>query len=380
MNVDVFLESPILILLIISLIFLAVFITTVILNSIFGPFLKKEELTNAYPFVSILVPARNEEKNIKKIIDSVKKQNYPNYELIILNDNSIDNTYNLAKNAIQSIQKAKIINGTELPVGWLGKNWACKQLADESKGEILIFTDADNFFDEIAISKTVNILNRYNLDMFSVFPQQITSSFWEKLIIPIIDLIIYSGLILKTTLLIPFSAFSAANGQWIAVRRKSYFEIGGHQAVKNHIVEDVALSRVFKQNKMRILTGAGTGVVFGKMYSSFSEIWHGLSKNVFGLTNFKTFPFFVILLVFSLASVVPYISIFTYEYFYFSLILISLNILWRSLLAINFKHNLILSILFHPISMIIFVIIGLNSFYQSKFGVLNWKGRKITIE
>lgn len=380
MSIDIFLESPFLIVLMFSLIFLIVFITTVILNSIFGPFLKKEKLTKDFPFVSILIPARNEERNIENVIESIKKQNYPNYELIILNDNSIDNTYNIAKKAIQPIQKAKIINGIELPTDWLGKNWACKQLADESKGEILIFTDADNFFDENAISKTVNIINRYKLDMFSVFPQQITSSFWEKLIIPIIDLIIYSGLILKTTLLVPLSAFAAANGQWIAVRRKSYFEIGGHQSVKNHIVEDVALSRVFKQSNKRILTGAGTEVVFGKMYSNFSEIWHGLSKNVFGLTNFKTIPFFIILIVFIFTSVIPYISIFVKEYFYFSLILISLNIFWRGLLAINFKHNLLLSIILHPISIIIFVIIGLNSFYQSKYGVLNWKGRKITID
>lgn len=380
MNVDIFLNSPILIILSLSLLFLIIFLTTALLNSIFGPFLKREQLTKDFPFVSILIPARNEEKNIEKVIESVKKQNYPNYELIILNDNSVDNTFSVAMNVISTYKNARIINGTELPKDWLGKNWACKQLADESRGEILIFTDADNFFDKNAISKTVNIIKRFNLDMFSVFPQQITTSFWEKLIIPIIDLIIYSGLILRTTLLIPSSAFAAANGQWIAVRRKSYFEIGGHQSVKNHIVEDVALSRVFKQNKMRILTGAGTDAVFGKMYSSFNEIWQGLSKNVFGLTNFKTLPFFLILIVFMLTSVVPYFTIFFEEYFYFSIILISLNLLWRVILAINFKHNLLISIIFHPISIIIFVIIGLNSFYQSKFGVLKWKGRSIKID
>jgi len=139
-------------------------------------------------------------------------------------------------------------------------------------------------------------------------------------------LIIYSGLILRTTLLISSSAFAAANGQWIAVKRKAYFEIGGHQAVLNHIVEDVALSRVFKKNKKRILTGAGSGVVFGKMYSNFTEIWNGLSKNVFGLTDFKTIPFFMILAIIILTSVLPYFTIFIDGLFVFSLILIIINI------------------------------------------------------
>jgi len=380
MSFDIYLNSPLLIILSFSSFFLFIFTFTSIINAIFGPFLKREKVSQVSPYVSILIPARNEEKNIEKVIESIKKQNYPNFEFIILNDNSTDRTYEFANNLISKVDIAKIINGSPLSDGWLGKNWACKQLSDESKGEILIFTDADNFFDENAISKTVNIFNRYNLDMFSVFPQQITITFWEKLIIPIIDLIIYSGLILRTTLLIPSSAFPAANGQWIAVKRKSYFDIGGHQAVKNHIVEDVALSRVFKSNKKRILTGSGIGVVFGKMYSNFTEIWNGLSKNIFGLTDFKTIPFFIILTIFLLTSILPYFTIFVDDFLIFSLILIIINIVWRAILAINFKHNLLISILLHPFSIIMFVIIGLNSFYQSKFGVLSWKDRKIKID
>ncbi len=326
MSFDIYFNSPLLVILSFSFIFLFIFIFTSLINVIFGPFLKREKVSQVSPFVSILIPARNEEKNIEKVIESILKQNYPSFELIILNDNSTDRTYEFAIQLISNVDNAKIINGSPLPDGWLGKNWACKQLSDESKGEILIFTDADNFFDENAISKTLNIINRYNLDMFSVFPQQITNTFWETLIIPIIDLIIYSGLILRTTLLISSSAFAAANGQWIAVKRKAYFEIGGHQAVLNHIVEDVALSRVFKKNKKRILTGAGSGVVFGKMYSNFTEIWNGLSKNVFGLTDFKTIPFFMILAIIILTSVLPYFTIFIDGLFVFSLILIIINI------------------------------------------------------
>jgi chlorobactene glucosyltransferase len=361
---------------------LLILIFNVLINILWGPYLKKIKINlQSYPKVSILIPARNEENNIKKVIESSLKQNYPRFEVIVLDDNSTDKTYEIAKcyEAINS--NFKIIKGDKLPDGWLGKNWACYQLANNASGEILIFTDADNFFENDAVIKTVSIINQYDLDMFSVFPQQITATFWEKLIIPIIDLIIYSGLILKTSYYVPFSLFAAANGQWIAFKKSSYEELGGHSSVKNQIVEDVALARFFKKNKKKILVGAGTGVIYGKMYDNFKQIWSGLSKNLFGLTDFKTIPFFIILILMLLVCVVPYFLLFTLtNYFILILFIIILNIIWRVLLAINFKHNILYSTLLHPISILLITIIGINSFLKSKFGVLSWKEREIILK
>lgn len=361
---------------------LVILIFNVTINIVLGPYLKKTKINlQNYPKVSILIPARNEENNIKKIIESSLKQNYPNFEVIALDDNSTDKTYEIAKNYEATNSNFKIIKGDKLPAGWLGKNWACNQLANNASGEILIFTDADNFFENDAVIKTVSILNQYDLDMFSVFPQQITTTFWEKLIIPIIDLIVYSGLILKTSYYVPFSLFAAANGQWIAFKKSSYIQLDGHSAVKNQIVEDVAIARFFKKNKKKILVGAGTGIIYGKMYNNFRQIWLGLSKNLFGLTDFKTIPFFMILILMLLVCVVPYFLLFILSnYINTILFIIILNLLWRALLAINFKHNFWYSILLHPISILLIIIIGLNSFLKSKFGVLNWKGREIILK
>lgn len=361
---------------------LVILIFNVTINIVLGPYLKKTKINlQNYPKVSILIPARNEENNIKKIIESSLKQNYPNFEVIALDDNSTDKTYEIAKNYEATNSNFKIIKGDKLPAGWLGKNWACNQLANNASGEILIFTDADNFFENDAVIKTVSILNQYDLDMFSVFPQQITTTFWEKLIIPIIDLIVYSGLILKTSYYVPFSLFAAANGQWIAFKKSSYIQLGGHSAVKNQIVEDVAIARFFKKNKKKILVGAGTGIIYGKMYNNFRQIWLGLSKNLFGLTDFKTIPFFMILILMLLVCVVPYFLLFILSnYINMILFIIILNLLWRALLAINFKHNFWYSILLHPISILLIIIIGLNSFLKSKFGVLSWKGREIILK
>jgi len=361
---------------------LLILIFNVTINILWGPYLKKIKINlQSYPKVTILIPARNEENNIKKVIESSLKQNYPSFEVIVLDDNSTDKTYEIARNYEATNSNFKIIKGDKLPDGWFGKNWACYQLANNASGETLIFTDADNFFENDAVIKTVSILKQYDLDMFSVFPQQITTTFWEKLIIPIIDLIVYSGLILKTSYYFPFSLFAAANGQWIAFKKSSYEELGGHSSVKNQIVEDVALARFFKKNKKKILVGAGTGVIYGKMYDNFKQIWSGLSKNLFGLTDFKTIPFFIILILMLLVCVVPYFLLFTLtNYFILILFIIILNIIWRVLLAINFKHNILYSTLLHPISILLITIIGINSFLKSKFGVLSWKEREIILK
>jgi chlorobactene glucosyltransferase len=216
--------------------------------------------------------------------------------------------------------------------------------------------------------------------MLSAFPEQKTESFFEMLIVPVIDLIVYSGLILWSTLIIPSKIFSAANGQWLAFTRESYYKIGGHDAVKNHIVEDVALSRIAKSLRIRILTCAGTDAVYGKMYSNIHEIWQGLSKNIYGLTDFKPIPFFALLLLIFSFGILPYILLFFEFTRFFAIILVSINIFWRFFLSVGYKHNILISVFLHPFSLMMLIAIGINSYIKSTYGELSWKGRKIKID
>ncbi|MDX9789973.1 MAG: glycosyltransferase family 2 protein [Candidatus Kapaibacterium sp.] len=358
---------------------LTIFLVTATINIMFGPFLYKAKELDSREKISVLVPARNEERNIEILIKSILNQKYPNYELIVLDDNSSDNTYDIAAKYIDN-PKFKLLRGTNLPNGWLGKNYACQCLADAATGEYLIFTDADNYHDINALSKTVSMMKRYNLDMLSAFPQQKTISFYEKLIIPLIDVIIYSGLILWTTYHLKSSAFAAANGQWIAFRKKLYQEIGGHAAVKDKIVEDVELSRIAKKSKAKIMTASGKDLIFGRMYNSLNEIWEGLSKNIYGLTNFETIPFFVLTLLIFLACILPYFMLLSKTLFEFALVAVLINSVWRFLLAVRYSHNIFISVFLHPISMILLILIGFNSFYRSTFKTLRWKGRDIKIK
>lgn len=361
----------------ISLFFLLIFILNVSLNSFFAPFLNRINFSiKNYPKVSVLIPLRNEEKNVKNVINSILNQDYPNYELIVLNDNSTDDTLKIL-NEINSDNSFKILSGKELRKGWLGKNHACHQLSKEASGEILIFTDADNIHKISAISNTVKYINKYKLDFLSAFPQQLTHSFSEKLIVPFIDVILYSLLFLKFNFWFKNPAFAAANGQWIAVKKDSYLEIGGHISVKDKVVEDVSLCRNFKILGKKVMTLSGKGIVFGKMYSKFSEIWEGLSKNIFGLTGFKLFPFLMLLSVFLLTALYPVILFFLN--IKLSLILIAFLILWKIIFSFAFGYNKFINVFLHPFTVIIIAAIGINSVIKYYTGGLRWKGRKINL-
>lgn len=360
-----------------SFFFLIIFNFIVVFNALFGPFLQKTKKIKSLNYkVSILIPARNEEKNLKKCVTSIMNQNYENFELIVLDDNSTDDTLKILKN-LQKKFNFKVLQGLPLENGWLGKNYACKQLSEHSTGEILIFTDADNYISPYAIENTVSYIDRYNLSFFSAFPQQITKTFWEKLIIPVIDLLLFSFLPLWANYLSKNPAFAAANGQWIAVIKDDYLLIGGHKSVKNKVVEDVSLCREFKRKNLKVMTASGKGVVFGRMYSKFYEIWEGFSKNIFGLTDFNLIPFFLILSILLISSVFPYFMLFIH--LKFAIILISLILLWRLILSLRYGHNPFISLFLHPVSIIIIILIGINSVIKYYKGGLNWKGRKIDL-
>ncbi len=364
----------------IGLIFLPLIIMflTSVINSAFGPFLKKSYCIKKYPKVSVLIPARNEETNIRTCLKSIACSNYPDFEIIVLDDNSTDGTLKVIKECRQEFPMIKFIEGKPLSKEWLGKPWACHQLSEQASGEILIFTDADNTYSKNAVSNTVGYMQRFELDFLSAFPEQRTNTFAEKLIIPMIDLIAYSFFILWSSYFVKLAIFIEANGQWLAVRKASYIALGGHQQVKDKIVEDTELGRLFKKKRMKTLTVAGTGMVFGRMYDSIGAIWQGLSKNLYGIAGYNAVLFFTLISMLAYNTLLPYSFFLTDDYYYILLLALSLNILWRMILSLSFhRSSFIISILFHPISIIMLIGIAINSYLQSVKGTIQWKGRNI---
>ena len=361
--------------------YVLIFITGItLLNALAGPKLKKVNPLLSTPFVSILVPARNEEKNIARCLDSLLDQDYPNYKIIVLNDLSEDRTEEIINKYIEKFDQLELISGKPLESSWTGKNWACHQLSEMAKGKIYIFTDADTWHSENAVTNTVAWMQKLKLGLFSAFPQQITKGFAEKLVIPSIDVFVYGILPLWLTYYSRFSSLSAANGQWIAFTREAYKKIGGHEALKNKVVEDVEFARTAKKKRIKILTASGTEMVFCRMYHSTKEVWEGFSKNVYGLVGYNIFLFLFIVLGMILLFLWPFVFIWFPGLFWISGLVLLLNFSIRFIIAKNVKSDLIYSVLFYPLGILLLLAIGFNSFSKMKNGIVTWKGREINIK
>ncbi len=262
--------------------FLLIFLGISFYNYLTAPRIKNTNSKfNSNKSISILIPARNEEKNIKNCINSVLTQTYKNFELIVLDDESTDNTYNIVKETSDKNEKVKLIKGKSLPEKWIGKNWACHQLSEKASGDILLFIDADVELKQNALYESLNLFESNNLNMLSCFPTQKIRTFGEWLIVPSMNFFLLNLLPLKKVFSSPKKSFVAANGQFIMLDKPSYNQIGGHNSVKNEVVEDMELARLYKQNKLSVLTALGDKNIYCNMYNSFSESFYGFSKEFF---------------------------------------------------------------------------------------------------
>lgn len=358
---------------VVLLISLSVFSVISIYNLLTAPVLKKgSHHSSVQKLVSILIPARNEEKNIEKCLKGVLAQNYQNKEIIVLDDNSTDSTYNLVSSFSKS--NVEVLKGKQLPPDWLGKNWACHQLAKEAKGEYLLFVDADVEVRPEVISSAVYELEKSNAVLLSIFPTQIINSFGEHLIVPLMNWLLLTFLPLRFVYRSSSKAFVAANGQFMLWRKDDYFKIGGHEKVKNKVVEDMELARLVKQNKLKVKTMLGGNLVYCRMYESFNQAYNGFTKNFFAGFLLSPFLFLAIILFLLIAFVLPFLFLILPAH---SLILIALILITRISVSIVSNQNLFINILLHPVQMLFMFWIGIVSLIKFKTKTIVWKQRKL---
>ncbi len=349
------------------------FLLIVLYNYFTAPRFKKQKVElSQVPLVSVLIPARNEEENITNCIESVLNQDYKNIEIIVCDDKSTDNTEQ--KVLELNNPKIKLIKGKELPFGWLGKNWACHQLSKHASGEYILFIDADVRLEKNAVSFVINEVLKKDCKMLSCFSTQIINSFGEWLVVPLVNWLLLTFLPLKKVFSSKNENFVAANGQFVLFEMKKYFEIGGHEAVKNNVVEDMEFARILKSKGEKIITLLGNYVVNCRMYDSFADGLKGFSKNFY--PGFKTNPsvFLILLITLFTLFVSPFILVFQ-NYFY--LIHVFIIILIRMFISRMSNQNISFNVLLHPLQMIAMFFIGINSIYTTTTKKAEWKGRKI---
>ena len=233
------------------------------------------------PLISILIPARNEEDTIAGLLDSIGQQSYCNYELFVLDDQSEDNTAGVVEDLFLKNPKITLIRGKPLPEGWLGKNWACFQLAQHARGEMVLFLDADVHLSINAVKAALYYMQKYNVVMLSCFPTQKIDRLGAWVVVPVMNWLLLAFLPLRTVTRFHYKSLAAANGQFILCNKQAYNDIGGHRAVFDRVVEDMEIARLFKKERYRIMTVLGNDAVNCCMYKGFVESIKGFSKNFY---------------------------------------------------------------------------------------------------
>ena len=234
------------------------------------------------PLVSVVIPARNEARNIERCLRSVLSNDYPRFEVVVVNDGSTDATGDIAQSIAATDNRAQVIETEGLPEGWFGKQWACETGAHATSGEIILFADADTTQSSDLITRSVNAMLRRNADLFSVLGRQELGTFWERLIQPQIFTIMsvrYGGT--ESITRSRFVKDKIANGQCLFVRRSTYEEFGGHSLVKSHVADDMMLAQRYFARGRRVVLEEGIHQLSTRMYTSLGELVRGWGKNVF---------------------------------------------------------------------------------------------------
>ncbi|HDP76816.1 MAG TPA: glycosyltransferase [Mesotoga infera] len=334
------------------------------------------------PLVSVLIPARNEEKNISKCVYSLLNQDYRNLELIVLDDNSSDATLQILESIRSESNKLRIIKGEALPEGWLGKHWACHQLAREAKGEILLFTDADTVHASSTVSQATGVMIKERTDLLTAIVKERTDTLGELITIPFMIHSVFSIFPLVIAYGKRFKSLAVTSGQFMMFRRLSYLSIGGHEAVKDHGVDDISLGRLIKKAGMKWRLYDASDLVECKMYGGFKAAYLGFLKNYFSLFDYRILPaafvwgwmltldFFplIVALLFIFGAAIPESA--------GILSLISLTLSFGMWLLASVKFSLRpLAIFLYPLITLISSIIGFHSIIVHLCGATKWKGR-----
>lgn len=232
------------------------------------------------PRLSFLVPARNEAAVIGGTVRSLLGQGGDEIEVLILDDHSIDGTGEIARAAAEGDPRLRVLAGVDLPPGWLGKNWACHQLGEAARGEILVFTDADVRWGSGALAALLAEMERAHADLLTIWPTQETVTWGERLTVPLMALVVHAYLPILFVHHYAHPLFGAANGQCMVFRRAAYDRIGGHAAVRDNVVEDVSLARRIKVHGLRLRMAEGNHLITCRMYRSWDQARDGFAKSI----------------------------------------------------------------------------------------------------
>ena len=356
-----------------------------------SPFLDKfNPRPHNSPKVSIILPARNEERFIEKCIRSLLEQDYKNYEIVAIDDRSDDNTGNIIKKISKENSKVVYVLAEPKPENWTGKNWACVEGFRKATGELLLFTDADTSHTRKTISLAVDHLISEELDALTVIPKMLCLDWWTKITLPVLSTFLHTR----------FSALRVNDpskktgyffGSFFIIKRKTYESVGTHEGVKNEIVEDGALGKKVKEQGFKLKMVRGEHMVEAVWARDWATLWHALKRLMIPLyiqsNKIAVGIFFAVLfLLFMPFPILAYSILFFNTSESFAILcgisLVSVGLFYlgstidaRKGLSLGFRHAL-----FAPIgSTVIISGFATGILHAKRSNALVWRGRTYSI-
>ncbi|MDZ7271365.1 MAG: glycosyltransferase [candidate division KSB1 bacterium] len=342
---------------------------------------------DSLPFLSVLIPARNEARNIARCLESVLAQDYPTFEVLVLDDGSTDGTEAIVQAIAARDQRVRLIRGQTLPQGWTGKNFACHQLAAQARGEWLLFIDADTEHRPGGLRWSVQTALESGADLLTMIPRTVMHTFGEELLLPIIPFGLVALLPLALGERLRLASLAIGVGPFMLFRRQAYERLGGHRAVRNEVAEDVMLARRVRQEGGRIVFTNGSDLVDVHFYQGFRESWHGLAKSAFPALRYRLWLSLAMVGCFALLFLRPVVVLLqlwwqgeressaVLPHLFHALIN---GALWYAI-ATHFRLPRRVAILY-PVTVFLATLMMADSVWRSLRGGIGWKGRVYEVQ
>ncbi len=326
--------------------------------------------------VAVLIPMRNEESSVRHCLASaLGQENLSRVKVLVLDDLSTDKTGDLLLQEVEKDNKniLEIIEGGALPNGWLGKNYACHQLAQHCESEYLVFLDADVRLTPAAISSSISMMEEMKWDFISPYPRQIVGSWLERLLQPLLQWSWFATVPLRIAERFKISSMAVANGQFFILRAASYKKVGGHESIKSEILDDIELARSL------LRAGSSGGVVDGsrlaycRMYSNTADVKNGYTKSLWKAFGNPLGSVLVALLL-AISGILPLVAgILGSPLGWFAYFVIVLSRLVAAVKTRSYWQSALL----HPISIAALLTLLALSWIGKSRGTLQWRGRKV---